>query len=156
MLFKLRIKKATGIAGHTTDAELKGTYSGVCRLLPLHQILESMGFPCQQPTPLYVDNAAVLAIIDVKRMILCCCHLDIPIAYLHEQSGLSYNHQLISTVKMLTDLRTKPLVLALHRRFKYWASGHYFLPPVGSDHYSFLQLQFYEMNLVEILKAFQT
>jgi hypothetical protein len=115
-----------------------------------------MGFPCQNLTPLYVDNAAVSAIIDAKWMTPHCRHLDIPIAYLHEQSGVSYNHLLISTVQMLADLGTKPLVTALHRRFKYWASGHYFLPPEGSDHYTYLQLQFYEKSFVEIVKACAT
>jgi hypothetical protein len=153
---QVKVKKPTSIAGHTTDAEMKGTYSGVRRLLPLCRILESMGFPCQHPTPLYVDNAAVSAIIDAKRMMPQCHHLDIPIAYLHEQSGISYKHQLISTVKMLADLGTKPLVTALHRRFKYWATGHAFLQPVGSDHYDYLQLQFYEKCFVDIVKAFHT
>ena len=150
-----KVKKSTNIAGHTTDAEMKGTYSGVRRLLPLRCILESMGFPCQQPTPLYVDNAAVSAIIDAKRMTPRCRHLDIPIAYLHEQHGKSYDHHLISTVKMLADLGTKPLVLALHRRFKYWACGHMFLPPEGSDHYDYLQLQFYEKCFLLIVREFQ-
>ena len=152
---QVKVKKSTNIAGHTTDAEMKGTYSGVRRLLPLRRILESMGFPCLNPTPVYVDNAAVSAIIDAKRMTPRCRHLDIPIAYLHEQSGKSYNHYLISTVQMLADLGTKPLVTALHRRFKYWASGHYFLPPEGSEHYIYLQLQFYEKSFIEIVKAFQ-
>ena len=150
-----KVKKSTTIAGHTTDAEMKGTYSGVRRLLPLRRILESMGFPCATPTPLYVDNAAVSAIIDAKRMTPRCRHMDIPIAYLHEQHGKSFNHELISTVKMLADLGTKPLVLALHRRFKYWACGHMFLPPEGSDHYDYLQLQFYEQSFVTIVQAFQ-
>ena len=151
-----KVKKSQSIAGHTTDAEMKGTYAGVRRLLPLRRLLESMGFPCQQPTPLYVDNAAVSAIIDAKRMTPRCRHLDIPIAYLHEQHKKSFDHQLISTVKMLADLGTKPLVLALHRRFKYWACGHMFLPPEGSDHYEYLQLQFYEKCFVEIVQSFQT
>jgi hypothetical protein len=115
-----------------------------------------MGFPCRLPTPLYTDNAAVSAIIDAKRMTPRCRHLDIPIAYLHEQQGKSFDQQLISTIKMLADLGTKPLVLALHRRFKYWACGHYFLPPEGSEHYRYLQLQFYEKSFVEIQKAFRT
>ena len=149
-----KVKKSQTIAGHTTDAEMKGTYSGVRRLLPLRRILESMGFPCQHPTPLYVDNAAVSAIIDAKRMTPRCRHLDIPIAYLHEQHAKSFNHELVSTVKMLADLGTKPLVVALHRRFKYWACGHMFLPPEGSDHYEYLQLQFYEKCLVDILRSF--
>ena len=100
-----------------------------------------MRFPCQQPTPLYVDNVTVSAIIDAKRMTPHCRNLDIPIDYLHEQHTKSFNYQLISTVKMLADLGTKPLVVALHRRFKYWwACGHISLPPEGSDHYEYLQL----------------
>ena len=80
-----KVKKSTIIAVHTTDAEIKGTYCGVRRLLPLRRILESMGFQCQQPTPLYVEYVAVSAIIDAKRMTPRCHHLDISIAYLHEQ-----------------------------------------------------------------------
>ena len=57
-----------------------------------------------------------------------CQYLDIPVVYLHEQSGIFYHHQLISTVKMVADLGTKPLVTALHQQFKYRVSGHFFLP----------------------------
>ena len=135
------------------DAEMKSAYSSIRRLLPLCHILESMGFPCQDSTPLYVDNATVSAIIDTKRMTPRCRHLDIPIAYLYEQSNTSFSHTLISTVQMLADLGTKSLVTALHCCFTYWATGHYFLPPEGSDHDEYLQLQFYEKCFVDILKA---
>ena len=58
-------------------------------------------------------------------------------------------------VKMLADLGTKPLVVALHCQFKYWACVHMFLPSEVSDHHEYLQLQFYEKCFVEIVCLFQ-
>ena len=62
---------------------------------------------------------------------------------------------IVSSVSMSINIKLVALVLALHRRFKYWACGHMFLPPEGSDHYDYLQLQFYEQSFVTIVQAFQ-
>ena len=50
---------------------------------------------------------------------------------------------------MIADYGTKPLVQAVHKRFKYWTTGTSFLPSPGTCHYDLLQMQFYE--IIEII-----
>lgn len=111
-----------------------------------------MGFPAPLPSPLYVDNSAVDAVIDANKLTPRCRHLDIPIAFLHQEKGKSYEQFLICTQQMLADFGTKPLVTLLHQRFKYWSTGAAFLPSKDTEHYHLLQMQFYECNFVDILQ----
>ena len=153
---QMKVKKTATIMTHTTDAELHSSFNGVKRLLPIRRLLEFMGFPAPLPTPLYVDNAAVAAVIDTNRLTPRCRHLDIPIAFLHQEKGKSFEQFLIRTQQMLADFGTKPLVALLHKRYKYWLTGASFLPREGTDHFELLQMQFYETSFVEIIKSLQS
>ena len=153
---QMKVKKTATVMTHTTDAELHSSFNGVRRLLPIRRLLEFMGFPSKLPTPLYVDNSAVAAIIDTNRLTPRCRHLDIPIGFLHQEKGKSFEQFHIRTQQMLADFGTKPLVSVLHRRFKYWLTGAMFLPPVGSEHYNLLQMQYYEVNFGKIVSMIKT
>lgn len=83
----------------------------------------------------------------------CCRHLDILIAFLQQEKGKSFDNYLVSTVPILADFGTKPLVETLHKRFKYWTSGQQHLPSPGSDQYILLQMQFYEQSYLAIVAA---
>ena len=52
---------------------------------------------------------------------------------------------------MIADIGTKPVTLALHKRFKYWGMGEHFLPPPTHIHFQYLQMQMYEKNYCELL-----
>jgi hypothetical protein len=108
-----------------------------------------MGYPCLIPTPVYTDNAAVTAIIDANRMTPRCRHIDIPIAYLHQEHTKSFRNILIRTTQMIADMGTKPLSTLLHKRFKYWLTGALFLPEPGSLHYKLLQMDLYEICFLD-------
>ena len=149
---EMKVKKTTTIMTHTTDAELHGSFQGVRRLLPIRRLIEFMGFPAPLPTPLYIDNAAVDAVLDANRLTPRCRHLDIPIAFLHQEKGKSFEQFLVRTQQMIADFGTKPLVTLLHKRFKYWVMGAAFLPKKGTLHYDLLQMQFYELNFVDIIQ----
>ena len=128
-------------------------------MLPVWQLLEFLGFPAPLPTPLYLDNSAVDSIIDANRLTPRCRHLDIPIAFLHQEKGKSFKQFLIRTHQMIADFGTRPLATILHRRFKYWVTGASFLPSPESEHYHQIQMQYYEKSFIEIindLKARQT
>jgi hypothetical protein len=53
---------------------------------------------------------------------------------------------------MLADLGTKPNKAPALHRFKYWALGARFYPSNDHEHYILLQMQYYEINFVDILK----
>jgi hypothetical protein len=134
---------------HTTDSETKAQFAAVRRLQPIRRLLESMGYPCPTPTNVYTDNAAVSAIVDANRMTPRCQHIDIPIAYLHQEHKKSFHNILLRTNQMIADLGTKPLVTILHRRFKYWLMGQSFLPQRGTLHYTLLQMDLYEQYFLD-------
>jgi hypothetical protein len=50
---------------------------------------------------------------------------------------------------MIADLGTKPLVMLLHKRLKYWITGEQFLPPKGSIHYTLLEMYLYEVCYID-------
>ena len=132
---------------------MHGAFNGVRRVLPVQQTVTFMGFPPKKPTDLYIDNKSVYDVIDSNRMTPRCRHLDIPIAYLQQEKGKTFNHKLVKTQQMLADFGTKPLVTNIHNRFKYWATGAKFLPTKGTEHYNLLHMEYYEKNFVDILKS---
>jgi hypothetical protein len=146
---EFKMKKTTTIMTHTTDAETKAQFVAVRRLQPIRRLLESMGYPCPAPTNVYTDNSAVTAIVEANRMTPRCRHIDIPIAYLHQEHRKSFLNILIRTNQMIADLGTKPLAAILHRRFKYWITGEAFLPPKGTLHYELLEMDLYEQCFIE-------
>ena len=141
---------------HTTDSELKGGSSGVRQLLPIRQLFSFNGYKLQSPTMSYTDNAAVHAIIESNRMTPRCRHIDIPIAFLHQEHQKSYKINLIRTMIMLADMGTKANTPRYHKQFKYWSTGVHFLPPSNSTHWSLLQMEFYECNFGRIIESMKT
>jgi hypothetical protein len=108
------------------------------------------------PSNNYTDNSSVAAITTAGRMTRRCRHIDIPIAYLHQERDVVYCSKLLRSNQMLGDMGTKSNVPIVHKRFKYWACGHYFLPKEGTNHYHQLDLQFYEKKFTEILTILKT
>jgi hypothetical protein len=152
IIVQMKVKKTVRIMQHTTDAELNGAFCGVRHLKPIRQLFSFMGIPLGDPTTLHTDNVAVAAVIESGRLTPRCRHVDIPIALLQFEKGKDFYINLIRTQLMLADLGTKPNKAPALRRFKYWGLGARFYPSEGHEHYILLQLQYYEINFVEILK----
>ena len=53
---------------------------------------------------------------------------------------------------MLADFGTKPNTPMVHKRFKYWGSGERFLPPPTHKHFTYLQLDMYEVPFHQIVQ----
>jgi hypothetical protein len=73
-----------------------------------------MGYPCLHPNPAYTGNSAVSAIIDAKQMTPPFHHINITIAYLHQEKDNSFSNHLIQSVQMVANLGTKSLIMLLH------------------------------------------
>ena len=149
----LKVKKSTTVMRHTTDSEMTATYSGVNILIPIRKLFQFSGIPLNEPSKAFTDNAAVHAVVDSERMTTRCRHLDISIAFLHQEKDRSYDLELCRTLVMLADMGTKPHIPQYTKLFKYWATGARYLPSADSEHYKLLQLEYYERNFVDILKA---
>ena len=118
-----KIKKSSKVMEHTTASEMKASYDGVRHLEPVRQLFSFNGYPLAAPSPLFCDNAAVNAVVDSERMTPRCRHLDIPIAFLHENKGKLYEMQQVKTLLMLADMGTKPNTPQSLKVYKYWTSG---------------------------------
>ena len=138
---------------HTTDSELKGGSSGVRQLLPIRQLFSFNGFKLPLPTTSYTDNLAVHAIVESNRMTPRCRHIDIPIAFLHQENQNSYKIELIRTMIMLADMGTKANTPRYHKHFKYWGTGVKNLPLSSSNHGKLLQMEYYEVNFGDIIQS---
>ena len=149
----IKIKKTSTIMRHTTDSEMTATYSGVNILNPIRSLFQFSGIPLSEPSTAFTDNAAVHAVIDSERITTRCRHLDIPIAFLHQEKDKSYQLQLCRTLVMLADMGTKPQIPQYVKLFKYWATGEVNLPKKGTEHYNLLQMQYYEKNFAEVLQT---
>jgi hypothetical protein len=156
VIVQMKVKKTTRIMQHTTDAELNGAYVGVRHLKPIRQLFAFMGAPLGEPSTLHVDNAAVASIIDSGRLTPRTRHFDIPIALLQSEKDKEFYIRLLRTQLMLADMGTKPNKGPALRRFKYWGMGARFYPSPGHPHYIMLQLQFYELNFVEVVKLWNS
>jgi hypothetical protein len=156
VIVQMKVKKTTRIMQHTTDAELNGAYVGVRHLKPIRQLFAFLGAPLGEPTALHVDNAAVASIIDSGRLTPRTRHVDIPIALLQSEKDIEFYIRLLRTQLMLADMGTKPNKAPALRRFKYWGLGARFYPSPGHPHYILLQLQFYELNFVEVVKLWKS
>jgi hypothetical protein len=141
----------TSVMQHTTDSEITAHYLAVRFLKPIRRQFEVMGLPIMDPSDNFTDNSSVDAITAAGRMTRRCRHIDVPIAYLHQERDITFITKLIRTCLMLADFGTKANVPVVLKRFKYWACGHYFLPKEGTDHFDQLDLQFYEMTYIAII-----
>jgi hypothetical protein len=152
VIVQMKVKKTVRVMQHTTDAELNGAFCGVRHLKPICQLFAFMGLPLGDPTTLHTDNAAVAAVIESGRLTPRCRHVDILIALLQFEKGKEFYINLICTQLMLADMGTKPNKAPALRRFKYWALGARFYPSNDHEHFILLQMQYYEINFVDILK----
>jgi hypothetical protein len=152
VIVQMKIKKTSTIMHHTTDAELKGAFTGVRQVLPIRQLFSFLGYPLGKPSTLHVDNAAVAAIIAADKMTPRSRHFDIPVALLQSEKNKSFVANLCRTQIMVADMGTKPNDPQTHCRFKLWSMGAIHLPKEGTEHFDLLQMRYYEMNYADILK----
>ena len=148
----MKVTKSSTVMTHTTDSEMTATYTGVNILIPIRKLFEFSGLPLSDPSTAYTDNSAVHAVVDSERTSTRCRHLDISIAFLHQEKGRTYQLQLCRTLVMLADMGTKPHIPQYTKMFKYWATGECYLPQQGTEHYELLQMENYECNFAKIGK----
>ena len=150
MFITMKIKRTNTIMHHTTHSVMKASYNGIHQLLPICQLFTFCGMPLDKPSTLFTDNAAVAAIINSKCMSVSCHHIDIPIAFLHQEKDKAYHMTLCCTLVMLADMGTKPHSPQYVKLFKYWSTGTHHLPAKGTKHYELLQMQYYEQNYADV------
>ena len=146
-----KVKKTIKIMTNTTDSELNASYVGVKRILPFRSLSLQMGLTLRKPTPLFGDNGASIAVIQTERMTPRCRHLDIPIAFLHqERRDSTFREEQSPTQFMLADIGTKQPTPVIYKRLKDWICGRRFYPTEKHKHHLLLTLNFFEQSYIYI------
>ena len=152
VMVQMKVNKTESPMIHTTDSEMKTNFNGCRNLMPVRGLFDCMGCPCQDPSPMFMDNRSVHAVIESGRITPRVRHFDIPIAFLHAHRDTIFKPILIKTDRMLADIGTKPLTPAVHKRIKYWITGYRYMKLLKDEHRNYLEMQFYEIAYHELLK----
>ena len=131
-----KVHKDMCIASSSTDAETRGAFSGVRRIITVRTFLSHLGFPISTPTPLFEDNKGTFDLIEAGRRTPRTKHIDVPLCYIHEKhkSG-EFKVSECSTHLMLADGLNKALSGPTLKHHSNIYTGRRFLPPKDSSHY---------------------
>ena len=109
----------------------------------------SIGFPIEQPTPTYEENAATIAQVNKDHIALQARPVAILISSLHEhQLRGTFTISSCKTALMLADFLSKPTEGDTLMDKVLWAVGHRFYPPKDTEHYLLLQLDKYPIGII--------
>ena len=131
-----KVHKDMCIASSSTDAETRGAFCGVRRIITARLFLTHLGFPNPCPTPLFEDNKGTFDLIQAGRLTPRSKHINVPLCYGHQKykSGEFIVSQ-CSTHLMLADGLNKALPAPTLKHHSNIYTGRRFLPPKDSSHY---------------------
>ena len=121
-----RSKSQSITALSSTEAELIAAVTAAKTALYLRSILKDLGFPQDEPTPIYEDNASCIDIVNSQKPTERSRHIDIRFFAIQDwkQKGLIRLHHIPGVINAADDL-TKPLGWVLHARHARFLMGHY-------------------------------
>ena len=131
------------VAIHSTDSEIRGTFSGVKRGINLQAILEFMGYPSNSlyPTPVYGDSQPCIDTLQANAVTSRVKHIAVSICYIHQQISLGkFSMCKIGTHLNMADSGTKPNPSPVLFRHFNQAIGVRFYPPTDSEHAKLMDL----------------
>lgn len=125
------------IASSSTDAETRGAFLGVRRIITFCNFLTHLGFPNPCPTPMFEDNKGTFDLIEAGRLTPRSKHIDVPLCYVYEKykSG-EFIVSECSMHLMLADGLNKALPGPTLKHHSNIYTGRRFLPPKDSFHYT--------------------
>jgi hypothetical protein len=114
------------VATSSTEAEFYAAVIAAKLAKYFRSILDELGFPIHDPTPLYEDNEAAIAMINDCRPTPRVRHLDTQYFAIQEwrQAGLIQMFHIPGIINP-ADQQTKPLASRLHNRHVRRLMGHY-------------------------------
>ena len=119
-------KLQTVIATSLTEAEFVVAVHAAKMARYLRSVLKDLGFAQEQPTVLYEDNEAAIAMINQRKPTTRSRHIDVQFFAIQEwrkQGDILMKH--ISGVLNMADELTKALGWILHHHHARQAMGHY-------------------------------
>ena len=114
------------IATSSTEAEFCAGVTGAKVAKYLRSVLSDLGFAQEEPTPLYMDNQAAIAMINERKPTTRSRHIDIQHFAIQEwraRGDIVMRH--IAGILNPSDQATKPLGWTLHSRHVRRLMGHH-------------------------------
>ena len=114
------------VATSSTEAEFIAAVQAAKTAKYLRSVLHELGIPQTDPTPLYEDNMAAIAMINERKPTPRSRHIDIQHFAIQEwrQRGLIIMHHIPGVINV-ADQATKALSWTLHSRHARRSMGHY-------------------------------
>jgi hypothetical protein len=114
------------VAMSLTESKLIATVTTTKMAKYLHSVLAELGFPQDDPTPLYEDNLAAIAMTNENCPTPCACHVNIQHFVIQEWC----QHQIIEmfhipSIINASDAGTKALAWQLHTQHTHHSMGHF-------------------------------
>ena len=98
--------------------------------------MEYLGIVQSEPTPLYKDNTAVIALVKANKITNHLRYIDIPLCYMHNEYNLqTFTIGYYKSKVMLSNFLTKPLLATILTRESGFAMGHMHLSNISEAHY---------------------
>ena len=119
-------KLQTMIATSSTEAKFVAAVHAAKTARYLQSVLKDLGFAQEQPTVLYEDNEAAIAMINQCKPTTCSRHINVQFFAIQDwckQGDILMKH--ISGILNLADDSTKALGWILHHRHARRAMGHH-------------------------------
>jgi hypothetical protein len=125
--YKMKLQATVAIS--STEAEFLAAVHAANIAKYLHSVLTELGHPPSEPTVLYKDNEAAIAMINDNRPTPRVRHVDIQHFVIQEWRARGLiRMEYIPTSLNAADGSTKALGLTLHARHARHAMGHYGRP----------------------------
>ena len=139
-------KKQSETALHSNHAEMLSLLAAVKKTIEIRRLLLQLGHAQLQPTIINEDNQPLITEVTHGRITPNVRHLDVPLAYLHEQylRKIFDLHYIITSLQQ-ADINTKPHGGGSLKNVILDLIGFSFYPPASSDHYKLLQLDKYNI-----------
>jgi hypothetical protein len=140
-----KVEQQKCVALHSTDSELRGSFSATKIGMNLQDICEFLGLERSlfRPLSIYGDSQPCIDILKANQIgtNIKLKHIAVPAHFMHQQVlNERVDFLKIDTHLNMADSGTKPNPSSTH--FRQWnqATGVRFYPPADSEHYTLLQL----------------
>ena len=124
IVYRSKAQSITALS--STEAELVAAVTAAKTARFVRAVLSELGFPQNEPTPIYEDNKPTIDIVNSKKPTQRSRHIDIRFFAIQDwldNKDISMHH--ISGVINPADDLTKPLGWVLHSRHARYMMGHY-------------------------------
>lgn len=142
VIIDYKVAQQNCIALHSTDAEIRTTFSATKRAVYLFALARFIDLQCaNKPITIYQDSQPCIEVVESNAMSSRVKHIAVPVLYVHEQIAHDkIRMEYIKTAIQPADPGTKPTSApVMFRAFDYLIGVRHY-PPADSEHAKLMDL----------------